>query len=62
MKYGEQLVTDIASDLDAFEFKHCGLEETCDQCVFAVGTACLSSLVKDILGIMIDIYEGDLNE
>ena len=58
MKYGEQLVKDIASDLDAFEFKHCGLEETCEQCVFAVGTSCLSALMKDILGVMIDI-EGD---
>ena len=58
MKYGEQLVEDIARDLDAFEFKHCGLEETCEQCVFAVGTSCLSVLVKDILGVMIDI-EGD---
>ena len=58
MKYGEQLVKNIASDLDAFEFKHCGLEETCDQCVFAVGTSCLSALMKDILGVMIDI-EGD---
>ena len=58
MKYGGQLVKDIASDLDAFEFKHCGLEETCEQCVFAVGTSCLSSLMKDILGVMIDI-EGD---
>lgn len=58
MKYGEQLVKDIASDLTAFEFKHCGLEETCEQCVFAVGTSCLSALMKDILGVMIDI-EGD---
>ena len=58
MKYGEQLVEDIARDLDAFEFKHCGLEETCEQCVFAVGTSCLSALMKDILGVMIDI-EGD---
>ena len=58
MKYGEQLVKNIASDLDAFEFKHCGLEETCEQCVFAVGTSCLSSLMKDVLGVMIDI-EGD---
>ena len=55
MKYGEQLVKDIANDLDAFEFKHCGLEETCEQCVFAVGTSCLSALMKDILGVMIDI-------
>ena len=58
MKYGGQLVKDIASDLDAFEFKHCGLEDTCEQCVFAVGTSCLSSLMKDILGVLIDI-EGD---
>ena len=58
MKYGADLVKEIANDLDAFECAHCGIEDTCDGCAFAVGTSCLSQLIKDTLGIMIDI-EGE---
>lgn len=55
MKYGTDLIIEIATSLESFEFAHCGMEDTCENCVFAVGTSCLIQLIKDTLGIMIDI-------
>ena len=57
MKYGADLVKEIANDLDASECAHCGMENTCYGCVFEVGTSCLGQLIKDTLGIMIDLGE-----